>query len=227
MQEHEAHLASRWDEAKDIVGIRVVPKEPFRYEPGHVVLLRAEGASDGYFAIASAPGEDAPPSFLLKRGGRAADALLEMEDGGQVWLKGPMGPGFPLEDCRGGDLVFVGVGTGIAPLRSALVEALRSRDDFKRLVLVYGALDREHFCCLESLDAWREAGVEVLLTASHEPEDGDWDGARGFVQEHLDGLKLDTKKVTAFIAGMPAMEEAVRETFAELGVPADRVRSNY
>ena len=215
------------EEATDVVSVRIIPAEPFRYEPGHVVLLRAEDTPAGYFAIASSPNEDCPPTFLLKRGGRAADAILALEDGGTVWVKGPLGPGFPLSDCGGADLVFVGVGTGVAPLRSCLVEALRDREAYGRLVLVYGAMNPDHFCFSESMGEWRAAGVEVVLVVSHPDSGGDWDGPTGFVQEHLKHLGLNSERSIAFIAGMPVMEEAVREELVALGFTPDQVRSNY
>ncbi|MEC9071269.1 MAG: oxidoreductase [Myxococcota bacterium] len=224
-EEVSARIGSRLDEAHEVVSVRIVPTEPFRYEPGHVVLLRTGDAPAGYFAISSAPSEDCPPTFLLKRGGRAADAILALEDGGEVWVQGPMGPGFPLADCEGSDLLFVGVGTGVAPLRSCLVEALRQRERFGRIVLVYGAMNHEHFCFTEAMEQWRTAGVEVLLVASH-PEKG-WSGPTGFVQEHLGTLNLDPNETIASIAGMPAMEEAVRETLSGLGFSPESVRSNY
>ena len=224
-EEVSGRIGSRAEEAFEVVSVRIVPTEPFRYEPGHVVLLRTGDTPAGYFAISSAPSEDCPPTFLLKRGGRAADAILAQPDGGEVWVQGPMGPGFPLADCGGSDLLFVGVGTGVAPLRSCLVEALRAREEFGRIVLVYGAMNDAHFCYKEAMDDWRSLGVEVVLVASH-PESG-WSGPTGFVQDHLADLELDSDGTIASIAGMPAMEEAVREKLVALGFDPGRVRSNY
>jgi NAD(P)H-flavin reductase len=225
MTEIKCTRVRSWRASERVLCVEVMPPGPFEFLPGHVVTLQAGTTGPGYFAIGSAPLEGLPLRFYLRSGGEAADAVLATEDGGQIVVTGPIATGFPLDGLEGRDLLFVGVGTGVAPLRSALVEALGQRDRFGRLILVLGAATPEALCCAEEFDGWTASGVEVVCTVD-EAGPG-WDGPIGFVQACLGALDLDGLNTVAHVAGVRAMEEAVRGRLAELGFPADQVRANY
>src|SRR5262245_47228739 len=92
------------------------------FTAGQVAVLGAEGLKSCYLAFASAP-EDKEYEFLVKRGGpeNVAGALFESEGKHlDLRLSGIVGHGFPVEEYKGADLVFVAMGTGLAPLRSVL-----------------------------------------------------------------------------------------------------------
>ena len=131
----------QWSASSRVECVEIMPSAPFSYVPGHVVTLAAGETSPGYFAIGSAPSEGPALRFYLRPGGAAADSVLEAQDGDPIRIAGPIAHGFPLGPVTGKDLLFVGVGTGVAPLRSALVEALRDRAQYGRIVLVMGATD--------------------------------------------------------------------------------------
>lgn len=215
----------QWRASTRVECVEVRPDGPFEFLPGHVVTLAAGSAEPGYFAIGSAPCEGATLRFYLRPGGEAADSVLAAVDGAKIRITGPIAHGFPLDGVAGKDLLFVGVGTGIAPLRSALVEALLNRDRFGRLILVTGATDPSALCCSNEFEAWRAAGVEVLATVDE--ADDTWAGGRGFVQDQLAQLGLSPDQTVAHVAGVRPMEEAVRERLISLGLATKDVRANY
>jgi NAD(P)H-flavin reductase len=97
-----------------------------QFLPGQVAVLRAGDAGSSYFAFAGAP-EDDELEFLVKQGGGASAVLFEMRAGERVELLKVVGQGFPLAEQKGKDLVFVAMGTGVAPLRSALRHVLKHK----------------------------------------------------------------------------------------------------
>src|SRR3954470_13572496 len=110
------------EEARDIRAFDVLPEgsrdvHEIEFAPGQVAVLEVEGAGRTYFAIASAP-EDEELEFLVKRSNDPASrALYETGPGGRVRLVEIAGHGFDLKAQEGRDLVFVAMGTGVAPLR--------------------------------------------------------------------------------------------------------------
>ena len=82
-----------------------------------------------------------------------------MKEGDAIELVGVAGHGFDLERMRGRDLVFVAMGTGVAPLRSALRQVLKQKDEFGKLVVLYGARTPDDFCYRDETEGWEEAGV--------------------------------------------------------------------
>jgi NAD(P)H-flavin reductase len=169
----------------------MVPRSGARpeFKAGQVAVLRMGDCNDTYIAFASAP-EDDEFEFLIKHVPEPAGlsgALFDPRSENQVVLKNIVGRGFPVENHKGHDLVFVAMGGGLAPLRSTLRHLSRSREDYGRLVVLYGARTVDDFCFgTEMTTEWREQGVELRQVLSQ--PNGDWSGPTGYVQSLLDNI---------------------------------------
>lgn len=192
--------------------------------PGQVALLKT-GGETAYFAFASAP-EDAELEFLVKQGPGAGGAIYEMKDGDHVDLVEIVGHGFPLEEHKGRDLVFVAMGTGVAPLRSALRHVLKHKGEFGQLVVLYGARTPYDFCYSDEIDAWEDAGVELRQVISR-PGDHDWSGPTGYVQSLLDHVLPALSSPVALICGSREMIEQTRGRLQQMGFPPEMILTNY
>jgi len=131
------------DQGRDIRSFDLMPVDTNNmhgvdFIPGQVAILRVNQEEPAYFAFAGAP-EDRELEILVKRTVGVSSALFDMGPGDQIDLLGVAGYGFDLYPQRGQDLVFVAMGTGVAPLRSALRHVLSRKQDFGRLVVLYGA----------------------------------------------------------------------------------------
>src|SRR5215510_5040497 len=90
--------------------------EAVDFTPGQVAILRVEGEEPAYFAFASAP-DDRDLEVLVKQKQGASSVIYNMCVGSKIELVDVVGHGFKLDDMKGRDLVFVAMGTGVAPLR--------------------------------------------------------------------------------------------------------------
>lgn len=193
--------------------------------PGQVAVLRAGDEAPAYFAFASAP-EDAELEFLIKRGGGASGVIFEMNVGDRVELIDVVGHGFALDEQKGKDLVFVAMGTGVAPLRSALRHALRHKADYGQLAVLYGARTPAHFCYTDETEEWKAAGVELREVVSR-PDGHDWSGPTGYVQSLLDHIVPDLKSPVALICGSREMIEQTRDRLLQMGFAPEAILTNY
>ena len=198
------------------------------FAPGQVARLRA-GETESYFAIASAP-EDEEFEFLIKRtGGASGDAggpFYSLKEGETVGLAQIAGRGFRVDDHAGDDLVFVAMGTGIAPVRSALRHAIARAGRFGRLVVLYGARTPEDFCYADETEQWQAAGVELRQVISR-PDGYEWAGETGYVQSLLDHVLPTLASPVAFLAGSREMIEHTRDRLREMGLDAEKILTNY
>ena len=128
------------------------------FVPGQVAVLEIEGEAPGYFAFASAP-EDPELEVLVKQNPGTGNRIFDMRVGERVQLLDVAGHGFALDEQQGKDLVFVAMGTGVAPLRSALRHVLGRKRDFGQLVVLYGARTPDHFCYKDETERWEDSGV--------------------------------------------------------------------
>src|SRR5260370_31995577 len=98
------------------------------------------------------------------------------------------------------------MGTGVAPLRSALRHVLSRKRDFGQLVVLYGARTPEDFCYRDETQGWKNAGVELRQVIS-QPDGHDWSGPTGYVQSLLDHGLLNLKSPIALTSRSRAIVE--------------------
>ena len=150
------------------------------------------------------------------------DPHLELAASGTLLdLDGPFGS-FGLPDSTRDGLLFVAGGTGIAPLRSMLVERL-SRPSTIPIALVYSARSPEEFAFYEELDALRVAGrIRAYFTVTREP-DASWPGRRGRIDVGLLREALPSATSHCLICGPQRLVADTQQLLKQLGVPEDRM----
>jgi anaerobic sulfite reductase subunit B len=195
------------------------------FVPGQVAILGVRGEEPAYFAFASAP-DDAEMEVLVKQRIGASRILYDLHEGDEISLLGIAGRGFDLDHHKNRDLVFVAMGTGVAPLRSALRHVLKHREDFGQLVVLYGARTPEDFAYRDEVQGWADAGVELRQVISR-PGRHDWSGPTGYVQSLLDNVLPNLSSPVALICGSREMIDQTRERLAKMGFKPEEILTNY
>ena len=208
--------------------MKPVGAAPESFTAGQVAVLEIEGYSQGYIAFASAP-TDENYEFLVKRSpveSALAKGLFDLKDHARVLLNKIVGHGFPAEKLVRNDLLFVGMGTGIAPLRSVARELLSHRDDFGSVVFLHGARTGDDLYYSEEIEAeWPGKGIETRRVLSQPTPE--WSGDTGHVQNVLEGITERLTDPVALICGSNEMMKQTRERLESLGFSGDRILTNY
>lgn len=191
--------------------------------PGQYVQLRPPGVPEGFFALAQAPGGSGPFELLVKEGTPMAAALQALPLGAAVEVTRAQGRGFALDRAHGRDLVLVGTGTGLAPLRAVLGHVLRNRPRFGAVVLLHGVFTPAHFMWNDELPAWTAAGVRVERIVSEESPG--WSGPRGFVQRLLE--REDLARAAVLVVGQRELVTELQASLPARGVPPELVLTNF
>lgn len=218
------------DQARGIRSFDLMPKDSsgshgISFVPGQVGILRVDGEAPAYFAFAGAP-EDRELEVLVKQKIGASNIIFEMTKGQTIDLVGIAGHGFSLEEQRSKDLVFVAMGTGVAPLRSVLRHVLKRKEEFGQLVVLYGARTPDDFCYRDETQTWEDAGIELRQVIS-KPDGHDWSGPTGYVQSLLDHVLPDLSSPVALICGSMEMIEQTRERLGKMGFKPEDILTNY
>jgi ferredoxin-NADP reductase len=171
------------------------------------------------YSIASPPGDNNKFALCLNRvqDGFMSNFLCDMKDGDEIACQGPFGDFILRPPMR--DTVFIATGTGIAPFRSMLHWLLsdESRHQGKHLHLVFGnRTEKDIYYHHEFLALAREHGnFHYLPTLSRGGPD--WQGLRGYVQEHVPAIAQSRTDMHAYICGLDKMVKANRDLLKSLG----------
>ena len=218
------------DQARDIRSFDLMPegeteRHGVRFVPGQVAVLSVEGEAPAYFAFAGAP-DDKELEVLVKQKMGISNLIFNLKPGQKINLLDVAGHGFALADQKGKDLVFVAMGTGVAPLRSALRHVLKRKEEFGQFVVLYGARTPDDFCFRDETESWEEQGVELRQVISR-PDGHDWSGPTGYVQSLLDHVLPDLKSPIALICGSQEMMEQTRDRLSQMGFAPNEILTNY
>ncbi|TDA69384.1 MAG: hydrogenase [Clostridia bacterium] len=188
--------------------------KPFVPRPGQLAMVSLPAVGEGMFSISS-QGEQ-HLEFSIKKAGMLTAALHEAETGQMVGVRGPYGNGFPLDLCRGKDLLFIGGGIGLAPLRSMIVYCLAHRSDFGHIQIIYGARSPADLVFKEEIfDRWpHEPDTEVNITV--DVGDDNWQGHVGFVPAYLEELNPDPAGKVTVTCGPPIMIKFVLQALDKM-----------
>ncbi len=213
------------EQAKITRSFDLRPERVIDFTPGQVAILRVEGEEPAYFALAGAPA-DRDLEVLVKQKAGASRVIYDMCVGDKIELLDVCGRGFKLDEVAGRDLVFIAMGTGVAPLRSALRHVLKRKNEFGQLVVLYGARTPDDFCYRDETEAWENSGVELRQVISR-PDGHDWSGPTGYVQSLLDNVLPGLSSPVALICGSREMIDQTRERLGKMGFKPDEILTNY
>ncbi len=210
----------------DVKTFRVVNlegKKPFEHLPGQCAMVSIPGVGESMFSITSSPTNTEYMEFSIKKCGCVTEVIHALEVGSQITVRGPYGRNFPVEeDFKGKDLLFIAGGIGLAPLRSVINYVRHYRENYGKVVIVYGARSMDDLVDIEEIKTeWvNEKDFDVYLTIDREQEG--WDGHVGFVPSYVKELGLD-KNMTAVLCGPPIMIKFTLAGLLELGFEKNRV----
>jgi len=179
------------------------------------------------YAVASKPGSRTV-EILVKAPEERLAQVMGLKAGDRVQMSACMGDGYTMAALLGRDVWLIGVGSGIAPLRSCLETMLDDRMAYQEITLLYGVRDPADFAFRARFGAWAGLGVRVMpvVSGSQVGEEA-WAGARGHVQALLPASLPHPDKTVAVVCGLPEMEKAVAAALLARGVGPDRVLRNW
>ena len=199
----------------------------FAFTAGQAVMLGLSGSPlRKPYSIASAPWEVAKAGIM--------QVLVQVEDSGgldphlelaapgtMLDIEGPFGS-FGLPARVESPLLFVAGGTGIAPLRSMLIEHV-SRPTRFPTALIYSARSVDEFAFRPELAALEASGrIASYFTVTRE-EDSKWEGRRGRISEALLKEALPSSDSTCLVCGPPQLVNDARTLLTQLGVADSQI----
>ncbi|MFP4284725.1 MAG: FAD/NAD(P)-binding protein [Desulfovermiculus sp.] len=195
--------------------------QEFDFSPGQVGQLSVFGVGESTFVINSPPTRKEYLQFSVMQVGEVTTRLHSLQEGDQIGVRAPLGNAFPVESMQGKDILIVGGGIGMAPLRTLLLTVLDRRGEFGDITVIYGARSPQDLCYTYEFDMWRSQGANLVLTVDNEFPD--WDGRVGFVPAVLTEEAPSPKNKVAITCGPPIMIKFVLKGLKDLGFEDEQI----
>jgi NAD(P)H-flavin reductase len=185
-------------------------------------MLWVFGVGELPISISGDPGQPQQLVYTVRSVGQATQALVSSRPGGDpVGVRGPFGTPWPVEEARGKDVVIVAGGIGLAPLRGVIYHVLANRDDYGRLVVLYGARSPQDVLYRKELAAWaRRPDTQVLSTVDYGGVS--WRGHVGVVTSLFKYLRVQSRQAVVMMCGPEIMMRFVARDLLGRGLlPSD------
>jgi CDP-4-dehydro-6-deoxyglucose reductase len=202
---------------------------PYDHLAGQWVKLYLPGGLERDYSISSAPFARGAGRFeiLVTKvdGGPGSEALHALDVGTQLDALGPSGLFVREDGERELPSLYVGTGTGVAPLRSMLEEEL-AREEGPLQLLLFGCRTAEDILFRDDWQARMAARSRFRFVPTLSRGAPDWAGLRGYVQTHVGAILPSLGAAHVYVCGLTRMITEVRHVLKEeLHVDRRRVHS--
>jgi NAD(P)H-flavin reductase len=217
-------VISREQETADTVTIALEPiddpiDEP---EPGQFTMLYAFGVGEVPISVSGCPRREGVLKHTIRSVGATTRALCSLEVGSMVGVRGPFGVGWGVSVAHGSDVLIIGGGIGLAPLRPVVREVLADQEQYGRVGVLIGARTPGELLFAAEVESWNAfSDVHVAVTVNAASRG--WTGHVGLVTTLIDHVPITPSLATAFLCGPEVMIRVVARALVDAGADAERI----
>src|SRR3989338_10761660 len=198
---------ARLTEKERLFTIAFEDKKTLGHSPGQFIMLSIPGYGEAPISVSSTPNKRNTFELCVRAVGNLTNALHNMTKGDRLWIRGPYGKAFPIENLKGKDLLFIAGGIGLVPMRSLIKTVLSERIAYGKIHLLYGVKAPDEILFKDELTEWGQHGISIQITI--DKPHLEWKGNIGVVTTLLPPLKIDETKTVVIVVGPPVMYKYV------------------
>jgi NAD(P)H-flavin reductase len=225
---NEATVSNIKEETPAIKTYRLNLNKKMSFKAGQFMQLSVPGIGEAPFTPSSAPGDVKEMEITIMKTGRITDVLHEdIKVGDKLGLRGPFGKGYPLDKFSGKEILIIGGGVGLAPLRSLIYALFDRIEKIKKIHICYGAKSPVDQCFKDEYRNWEErekVTVSLIIDKPHR----EWKDKVGLVtclleKDYLDKIGVDIKNSYAVVCGPEVMLKFVTFKLLESGFKPEQI----
>lgn len=163
--------------------------------------------------------------FTVRRVGAVTNEVFENYEGDSLLIRGPYGNGFDIENYKGKEIVIIGGGTGVSPMRGVIQYFAAHPEDCVSCTVIAGFKSPEDALFKADFEEWKKT-INVIKTVDRAPEG--YDGPVGMVTKYIPDLKFQDVNNAVFICvGPPIMIKFTIMEIQKLGVKEEQIWTSY
>lgn len=175
----------------------------YQFKPGQFNMLALPGLGEAAISISSSPKDANLIAHTIRHSGNVTQAISRLREGDSIGIRGPFGTSWPIEEAKGQDIIIAAGGIGLPPLRTLIYHILEHRQDYGRVVVLYGARTPQDLQFTSEYESWEKGGLELMITVDRADEK--WTGLVGVVPLMFYRLRMDARKTFVMSCGPEIM----------------------
>jgi NAD(P)H-flavin reductase len=199
-------------------------QERFTFRVGQFGMFSVFGAGESTFNICSSSNWKDHLEFCFRRTGRVTDVLWQIDEGDTIGFRGPYGNSYPMEEWEGKNLIFIGGGIAMPPIRCAIWKAIEERNKYGNITVVYGAKTPREYVFADELDEWAKAErTRVVRCVDPGGETPEWKGDVGLIPHVVERAAIPAENTIALVIGPPIMIKFTLPVLDKMGIPPESI----
>jgi NAD(P)H-flavin reductase len=190
--------------------------------PGQFNMLYAFGIGEVPISISGDPARPETLMHTIRAVGAVSTALVRIKQGAMVGVRGAFGTGWPVHEACGKDVVLIGGGIGLAPLRPVIHHLLNNRKAFERVTLLCGARTPRDIIFQRQLERWQRR-TDFQVEATVDAAGAAWQGHVGVVTRLVARLNSHPPNTIAMVCGPEVMMRFAVWELLQWGLAPDRI----
>jgi len=216
------HLDKVIDESPTIKTFFLTPEQDFEFKTGQFVEVTIDGIGEAPYTPSSSAFIKDKMEITVMEAGYVTKRMHSLKGGEILGIRGPFGRGYPVEEFFKREVVILGGGVGLAPLRCLILTLLEKVEKLQKLHILFGARTPGDFIYKEW---YKELGQQekVNLLRAVDKADRTWDETEGVVTILLDKINVNWQDVIAVVCGPPIMMKFGTLRLLELGMKEESI----
>ncbi len=163
--------------------------------------------------------------FTIRRVGAVTNEVFENYVGDKLFIRGPYGNGFDLDNYKGKEIVIIGGGTGVSPMRGVIQHFAKNPQDAVSTTVIAGFKSPQDVLFKADFEEWKKT-IQVIKTVDQAPEG--YTGPVGMVTKYIPDLKFKDAANAVFICvGPPIMIKFTIQEILKLGIKEEQIWTSY
>jgi len=191
------------------------------FDPGQILEVSLFGYGEIPIGYASSPTRTRTFDIVVRSVGRVSKALNKLDVGDSMFVRGPLGHGFPLDKLRGQNVLIIAGGIGLCPTRSLIQYIMDRRDEFENFTLFYGTRSPSERMFLDDLKSW-DKSPDINFYETVDTAEDSWKGNIGVITNLFEQSSL-TPDTRVIICGPPVMYKFVLRELDKAGINHENI----
>ncbi len=191
--------------------------------PGQFMMIGIFGIGEAALSISKME-EGKSFSTTIRNVGNVTNSIFSLTEGDILYVRGPYGAGWPMEEMKGKDILIIAGGIGLPPLRGVIDHIKKNRKQYGNLEIIYGARTPEDMVFKYEFRDWRNIkNSQFDLTVDTLPLGSYFECKVGLVTSCFPTMKTRTQNSLALICGPEVMMRYAAKCLETIGFKDNQI----